>query len=59
MTHQEKPPGSAATAPRGINPKPREGFKGWMHCITRRRRKRPHSVLAWGRNGGEPASADA
>ena len=68
MTPQAKPPGSAATAPRGDNLKPRKGFKGRVDHITQRSQTRPHTQLSPGRRGyvcrlinkqGEEASADA
>ena len=39
MTHR-KAPGAVAAAPKGANPKPREGFKGRVSYITQRSRMR-------------------
>ena len=68
MTPHAKPPGSAATAPRGDNLKPSEGFKGRVDHIIRRSQTRPLTRLISELRGyvcrlinkqGDQASADA
>lgn len=65
---QRKAPGAVGAAPKGANPKPREGFKGRVDHITRRSHARPLPRLMPGLRGyvyqkfykrGEWASPDA
>ena len=65
---QRKAPGAVGAAPRAVDQKPREGFKGRVDHITRRSHARPLPRLMPGLRGyvyqkfykrGEWASPDA